>query len=1506
MQPPSVGNSLTFVTPVILAGSPPVQISAMSVDSTVLPYIVQGSEEYVRLEVSIYGATVANASPDASTGESVFTGTVSLNLNAGDAVIQFIARNYDPTQIGWNASTARAAGYRFVDDNGQVQVAIASTGPTGSSEPTVFTLAGQYQDLSASVTGISIASNTLTVQADNNFSVGMVVGFNNLQLASFLNGVTVIITSVTSTSFTAVYAYPTGYSNSGQESGTCGVATVDGGITWLNVGLYQVSPTVQFTIIPFVSGSSAVIGPPSAVNSYKSQVACRVEWLQPTFAGTVGTRVVWSTDPAGVNPPFVQYGDIVPPSQVSRVNTQVIGSTSTTNYDPTTGEQTITTVNQTQEFTYNYVDIPPSAVAGASPFYVLLSTVVQDPLTNAEFESQQNGPITCGFVNLSLVSPTDFLALQRKEDIAGRLIAYMTQLYPNLDLSPRSEMRDLLIDPVAIELSNMSVREWFARCSTSVSAMSQIDDANGDGISDDFNASPIKQQIARAFGLNANDTQTLIDNQFNILGENAGLERIGATASVVTVTFYSYTKPTQTFSFPLGILCTTTADSVTPALTFITTGSASLTPNSAASFYNAVTGRWEVSVPANCQSTGSSTNAGAGTINTVSSGGPAGWNVTNLVAAAFGQDQEINSHFASRIAYKQVTGVDSGTRNGYYTAAQATPGIVATQVVAAGDLEMVRDWDPIRQKHVFGCVDVYCQGTSSSEEDDIVAFQYENNGTLGLYTSYLPLNLVSASSSLLKFQANSLDFQALEWSLYQGVELIVTGVTGSFYLNTQNAQINKAGGYIILDPAALSYQIPVTGVGQVRIPYLSNLAAVQGSGGNVTYRLLIRLQSPLADVPTNQPVVGVNDVIGQTAQTGTVPEALLQLIHKSDFLLDGGSNQAGDEVQVASTVSAPVTATVTASTSVPVPISTAMDVAVDANGNIGNILSVRSTDLSTLYTFGPGGDYAIVASGPYRSYSLALQQSSATITAISILGGILTVTCNNRFGTAIGGNTLTLNGLTNATFLNGQAVAVIASTGVSFTAYYPHSDYPSAGDTGTVTGYAIQNGQQVVVSYNQFTVYERLSFALNEQQTLNGGVANALNNNGFVFNTWLPESYGVAYGPSLLNGYTLTLDGAVYNPDGSINVAASTGLIGAGVTHDSRYIKVLYQTATSPPVYEVMLENVDFVLSVDPVSGSATIARNLAANATSRIPDGGQVLVSYFYNEAFDVSTEYPSFVPILVNQINKTKHAAASVLVKAMVANPIDITLTVTLNSGVSADTLDSDIRTAIDRVLDNATTTLYQSELVTQIQNIAGVKSVSIPLIKCAKSDGSYDIAFVIPTGTLWTPLGSDPAFAPLSFVTTPTGTINYIPKNSFITTNPILPDSTIPSGGPANAFVGLLYQGQAYGRTLSVQNFLATAVTPQTSSGDGSFYIIGSNDQIFIPNYNSSNQDYSVALNSTYPQRVILSIPLDTPTPSLKSYFVTYQVFGEASAKDVTLSSTEYFTPGRVTINYITLGS
>ena len=1509
MQPPSVGSPLSFIAPVITVGSPPVQIASMSVDSTVLPYVVQGDQSYFRLEVTAYGSTAVNDSPSLpSSGSVSFSGTVGIDLSGGDALLVFVARNYDPSQVGWPGSGSSPAvsftppvGYRFVDDNGYVQEALTVFGPTGITEPPAFTVSGVAYDNVFQVTAVNVASDqvTLTVTAINTLVQGDQVAFLRLRLASWLNGTVVTVLAASPSQFTAILPTPYAYTQASGtvESGIAGIATQDNGVVWANAGYYEASPTVQFTVIPYVSGSSAVIGPPSWVNSYKSQVACRVEWLMPSFPGTIGTKVMLSTDPAGVSPPYVQYGDIVPVSQVSRVSTAVLSSNSTTNYNPQTGVQVVTTTNQTQEFTFNYVDIPPGAVNNATLFYAMLSTVVQDPSTSAVYESQQNGPLTCGFVNLALASPTDFLALQRKEDIAGRMIGYVTQLYPDLDLSPRSEARDILIDPVSIELANMSVREWFDRCSRSVSAISQIDNASGNGISDDFNSSPVKQSISRAFGLSASDTQSLIDRQFDILGETAGLTRGGSTGSVVTLTFYTYTQPTQTTTFPLGILCSTTATASSTSLTFTTTGSASITPGSAPSFYDPAYGWWAVNVPASCQATGSSTNVGAGTVNAISSGAPAGWGVTNLVPATFGQDEEVNSKFASRIAAREITGVDSGTRNGYFTTAMATPGIVAAEVVAAGDIEMVRDWDPIRQKHVFGCVDIYCQGVSSSENDQPVAFEYGNVGTPGQYATYLPLTVSNATSSLLRLYAG----QQPEWPLYQGVELLVTGPSGSFFLDVRKAQLDNANGYIVLDPNGTPYYYVGSGATLAKVPVvnstatppaaMTNLAAVQAaSQAGATFALCARAASPLSCTPSQQPVTAADSVIGPL--TGTIPTAQVETVHTSDFLLYGGSNKAGDEVQVSSSYSAPVTRTITASLSQPVLIDTGMDVPVGSAYNsssdalcIGNVLSVRSLDLGTLYAFGL--DYAITASGPYHTYSLEALASSPAISSISLANNILTVGCPNRFGT---GAPVTLNGLTGAAFLNGQQVSASASTGSAFTAYYPYSGtYGPAADTGTATGSAIQDGQQVVVSYNQFTVYERLSLASGEAQTLSGSTPAPLGNQGFVHNTWLPESY---------DRTDLTLDGwdsaYTYDAQGNItglDVAGSTGLVGAGIPHDSRYIKV-----TIAQGGEVLQENVSFTLAVDPLSGAASITR------LPILPDGTQVLVSYFYTEAFDFATEYPSFVPVLASQVATFKHAAADVLIKAMVANPVDVTLTVTLAQGQSPDALDPVIRTAIGEALDNAQGTLYQSEIVSQVQAVDGVQSVGIPLIKCAKSDGSYDIGFIIPTGTAWTALGSDPAFAPLKQVTIGGRTVSYIPANSFITSQPVLPDSTVPSGGPLNAFVGLLYQGQAYARTPSVQGFLSSAVTPQTVSGNGSFYIIGTNDRVFVPSYNGTS-DYSLPLGPSYAQRVIITAPLDTASPSLLSYFVTYQVWGESSAKDITLSSTEYFTAGRVTVNYVT---
>jgi hypothetical protein len=659
-------------------------------------------------------------------------------------------------------------------------------------------------------------------------------------------------------------------------------------------------------------------------------------------------------------------------------------------------------------------------------------------------------------------------------------------------------------------------------------------------------------------------------------------------------------------------------------------------------------------------------------------------------------------------------------------------------------------------------------------------------------------------------------------------------------------------------------QVPllINGTAATNQTALASLAGAQA--GTYTFQLFARLASPLIDTPALQPVLDIYGVTGDATETGAVASTSIQLIQNSDFLMQGGSNLAGDTIEVP-LVSAPQSTTITALTAGPVTIASAMDVPVDYNGNPQNVLSVLSTDSSTLYIYGI--DYTIVATGPYHTYGLQVLTSSVQITGVAIVTNVLTINCVNEFGV---GASITLQGLTNATFLNGQTVIIGTVSGTQFTATYTYTNYGPISETGTATGSAIQNNQQVVVNYNQFPLYERLTFISQEPQVLSGSLPTSLDNMGFVYNTWLPESYG---------NFTLTQDGwdGLYGSDGGLDLNGSTGLVGASIPHDSRYIKVTYNNGVSNVV---MREGLDFTLTVDATNGAATLSRIL----TGRIPDGGTVLVSYFVTEVFTVSTQYPTFVQTLADQIATTKHAAADVLVKAMVANPVDITMTITLQPNVLSSTIDPIIRTIVGLVLDNAEQTLYQSALIQQVQAINGVQSIQLPLTRCAKSDGAYDIGVVIPSATVWNPLSADPAFAGLS-----------APSNSFITAIPVLPDSTLPSGGTVDAVVSLLYQGQAFRRAMSVQDFLnnsPSVASMTTQNQPGSFYFIGMNDQISA----------STPLSEGYWQKVLITIPASVPNPGNLSFLATYQVWGAGNSQDITLSPLEYLEIGTCTLLYL----
>jgi len=119
--------------------------------------------------------------------------------------------------------------------------------------------------------------------------------------------------------------------------------------------------------------------------------------------------------------------------------------------------------------------------------------------------------------------------------------------------------------------------------------------------------------------------------------------------------------------------------------------------------------------------------------------------------------------------------------------------------------------------------------------------------------------------------------------------------------------------------------------------------------------------------------------------------------------------------------------------------------------------------------------------------------------------------------------------------------------------------------------------------------------------------------------------------------------------------------------------------------------------------------------------------------------------------------------------------------------------------------------------------VQNIEIPLLRCAKSDGSYDIGVVIPQ-----------ARNGFHFHLTQLSPVFSTPKIVGLQRTPCCRILRFHLEG-GDAIVDFLYQGQAFQRALSIQNFLTNPVTVQniavppgaTYDTPGSFYIIGQND-------------------------------------------------------------------------------
>jgi hypothetical protein len=1123
--------------------------------------------------------------------------------------------------------------------------------------------------------------------------------------------------------------------------------------------------TVQFNLIPVVSQNAVTIGPPSGITIYRGITSCTVEWAIPNYAGFQGVRLSYSTDPTGVTIPFTQLGDLY--TATTRTATLPLTAATTTTAtiaSSVAGNSTVIETVSTPMITTNFSSVAiPQTLINSDLFYVQLTNVIQDTNTNTVYESQAAGPIKCGFVALQTTNPYDALALQKSADIATRLVTSVNTKQPNLDLSSLTEIRDVIINPVALEGARTSVREYFSRMCQSVSALQQFDDANNDGVSDPVTTSVLKQQLQQAYQLSNTDIQTFIDGRFDVLGERCGTPRLGATTSTVQVTWYTYQQPTSTIVIPIGAVVTTTPDdSSITTVSFTTTSSAIIQGSNASAYYDAVNGWWGIAVSAQCNTAGSIGNVGAGAINQVTSGGPSGLSVTNLVASTPAVDNESNADYAARMINNQIVGRDTSSKGGYYRAARAVPGVVSAIVIPSGNVDMLRDWDEVRQKHVYGKVDVYVKGVTTSEQTSLVPFTYPSTSNYGVLSSYITLTLLDSVHT--RFTING--FSSLQYPLYTLVELAASSQGTTLYLGTAHAQVDNTTGILTLDPTENVYQRNADGttsIWQIGGANATNSSFLQATNANnVVFNMMARFQAGIQYVPTLQPLIDIGSITGPI--TGTIPPLNAELIRVNDFLLTGGSNEAGDQVVVPATNTVVTTKTIAVASS-PVVIDTGMAVPLSGSGIPGNILSLRSADLSTLYTFGV--DYNIVATGRYHSYALNILADSAT-------------------------------GLAR-----------------------------------------IPAGTSVVVAYNKYALLEELT-PVTDTIALSGTSATALSTPGFIQNIWLPESYG------------------------NTSISQNTNLINTGVPWADRYILVTYTTGGT---VTYMFMGQDFTLSINPSSYVASLTRI----AGGRIPDGAQLSVSYFTNEVFTVTTDYPAYVQQVALAVQDSC-ACADVLVKAMVSNGVDLTFGVSLDSVTSAATADPLIRTALSNLLYDEEAKLSMSQVVSAVNAVQGVVAISLPLNKCAKSDGSYSIGEIIPTGTVWGKLASDTAFKNI-----------VVPSSAWITTSPVLVNSTLPSGGQQNAYVGLLYEGQSYTRTLSIQAFLDSTAP--------AFYMVGEDDYI----------NPATPLDSTYPGRILLMVPPTVVNPALYAYRATYQVYNEEGATDITVASTEYLVPGTFTIIY-----
>lgn len=509
-----------------------------------------------------------------------------------------------------------------------------------------------------------------------------------------------------------------------------------------------------------------------------------------------------------------------------------------------------------------------AGVSDADPLYYVASAVYFDPTTGQEIES----PLSQEVLGAPLVLDTAIRDLPGRDQfrIVSSYVGLITRLNTEISLIPGSTTRDVSIDPFASEAERLWFLIDFVHRSQSFLTLSQVDDANNDGVSDPVESSAYKVGLRAALGFTSNSAvQALIDSAFDKLAGNVNRKRLPGRPAVGQVVFWTNGKPLKDLPVPAGTIVSTDPDASVgaPSVRFRVGGTYLLPVASADAFYNYDTKRYELTVDIVAEQVGDVGNRPAGQIKNAQ--GVSGFQVTNTEATVFGNDRESNADLAARALLGFVS-VDTGTEGGYAATAAEQIGVVKAKIIKSGDALMMRDYDPVRHKHIGGKVDIWVQGLRERQVTEKFAFTFEiardiQCQVLDLATLTLRVqdSRVTPTTPITEILDNALQGLGVR-NVSQGLDYLLAGVV---ILDYQTFRLN---------PALVGQ--PVTAIDDVI---------------TVDYRFRAQNQFTF----TFQPVRRVVSVIGEVS--GALNSTLGYSLYKpEDPLLEGESTIAKDYLSI--------------------------------------------------------------------------------------------------------------------------------------------------------------------------------------------------------------------------------------------------------------------------------------------------------------------------------------------------------------------------------------------------------------------------------------------------------------------------------------------------------------------------------------------------------------------------------------------------------------------------------